>query len=134
MTRAFAAGLAITGAAGSACGTTAAQCECGDPAVHVVIPASRAADAIGVTLSGRGCATATAQCVTPAGSGCAEYVFEGTGVGTCDVDVKFQANPADYDEQVTFGGIACCPAYYLQPPSSSPIVVPDAPGDAGSAG
>jgi hypothetical protein len=134
MKHAFAAGLAMAGAAGSACGTATAQCQCGDPTVLIEIPAERAADVVGVTLSGRGCATATAQCTQPAGSGCAQYAFSGTGVGACDVDVQFQTTPSDFTDQVTFAGFTCCPGFYVQPPSAAPIVVPGVTTDAGGAG
>ena len=61
------------------------ECSCGDPTVRIEVPADRAPFAVGVTLSGRGCPTATAACAQPTGSGCAEYTFEGQAVGDCDV-------------------------------------------------
>jgi hypothetical protein len=130
----FAAGLAAAGAAASACGTPATQCQCGDTTVLIEVPAERAANVVGVTLSGRGCETATAQCTQPVAGGCAEYAFEGTGVGVCDVEVQFHTDPADFKEEVSFAGYACCPGFYVQPPGATPIVVTGGPADAGGAG
>ena len=110
------------------------ECSCGDPTVRIEVPADRAPFAAGVTLSGRGCPTATAQCTQPTGSGCAEYTFEGQAVGDCLVDVTFAAGPADFQEQVSFTGVSCCPGFYVSPPSAAPIDVPDVGDDAGAAG
>ena len=116
------------------------ECDCASATVIVQVPADRAPDAVGVTLSGRGCATAAAQCVQAAGPGCAQYAFEGTADGECTVDVQFAATPADFSEQVSFAQVeTCCPAFYVQPPGASPIEVPEAPdageaADAGGAG
>ncbi len=110
------------------------QCSCDDPTVHIVVPADRAPFALGVTLSGRGCATASAQCTQPAGTGCAEYTFDGTAVGDCDVELMFAGGPADFVEQVSFTGVPCCPGFYVSPPTAEPIDVPDVGDDAGGAG
>jgi hypothetical protein len=105
------------------------ECDCADPSVRIEVPADRAAEVAGVSLSGRGCETATPQCSQPVGSGCAEYVFQGTAPGDCTVDVQFNGGPADFQEQVTFvGGAACCGGFYVQPASASPIDVPDRDG------
>jgi hypothetical protein len=110
------------------------ECQCADPTVQIEVPADLAPAALGVTLSGRGCATATAQCTQPAGSGCALYEFQGTGVGACDVDVTFGGTPADFNDQVSFVQVAtCCPNFYIQPSNATPIEVPDLT-DAGAAG
>jgi len=110
------------------------ECSCEDPTVKIEVPADRAPDALGVTLSGRGCATATAQCTQPVGTGCAEYTFEGTAVGDCVVELMFAAGPADFQEQVSFIGYPCCPGFYVSPPTAAPIDVPDVSDDAGGAG
>lgn len=130
----LAAGLAVAGAAGFACSSPATQCQCGDTTVRIEVPPSRAADVVGVTLSGRGCATATAQCTQAVPGGCQEYTFEGTGVGVCDVEVQFQTDPADFKEEVSFAAYRCCPGFYVQPPGATPIVVFGATADAGGAG
>jgi hypothetical protein len=101
------------------------ECSCGDPTVRIEVPADRAPFAAGVTLSGRGCPTATAQCTQAMGSGCAEYTFEGQAVGDCTVDVIFAAEPADFEEVVSFTGVPCCPGFYVSPPTVAPIEVPD---------
>ncbi|HEY8089647.1 MAG TPA: hypothetical protein VIF09_17425 [Polyangiaceae bacterium] len=128
-----ATGAAGVGFAAEACSADSGgvECQCGPATVNVDIPADRAPAVTGVVLSGRGCATAVATCVEPAGSGCARYAFEGTGIGACDVDVQFAASAADFDEQVSFAQYACCPAYYVQPASAATIDVPDVP-DAGA--
>ncbi len=108
------------------------ECSCDDPSVRIEVPADRAPSTAGVDLSGRACNGAQAQCSQPAGAGCAEYVFRATGAGTCDVDVHFDALPADYQETVTFvAGPSCCGGFYVYPPSASPIDVADL--DAGTA-
>ncbi len=101
------------------------ECSCADPTVHIEVPADRAPYAAGVTFSGRGCATAMAECTQPVGSGCAEYTFEGQAVGDCTVDVMFAADPADFEEDVSFTGVPCCPGFYVSPPTAAPIEVPD---------
>jgi hypothetical protein len=110
------------------------ECSCDDPTVHIVVPADRAPYALGVTLSGRGCPTATAECTEVVGTGCAEYTFEGQAVGDCTVELMFAVNPADFQEQVSFTGTPCCPGFYVSPPSAEPIDVPDVGDDAGEAG
>jgi len=110
------------------------QCLCDDPTVSIVVPADRAPYAAGVTLSGKGCPTATAQCAQPVGAGCAEYTFEGQAVGDCTVDLTFAKGPADFTDQVSFVGYPCCPGFYVSPPSAAPIDVPDVGDDAGEAG
>lgn len=134
------AGAAVCAAVGLApsgmgCGSDSGgtECECEDPSVHIEVPADRAPYALGVTFSGRGCATATAECTQPAGSGCAEYTFQGTGIGTCDLDLQFSAAPYDFQDQVSFVGATCCPSFYIDPPTAAPIQVPDVSGDAGDA-
>jgi hypothetical protein len=108
---------------------------CADPTVYVDVPADRAADVVTVTLSGQACPTAVAQCVQPVGSGCSQYSFQASKDGPCDVDVTFSAGPADYDEQLTFAQVStCCPGYYVQPSSASPIEVPDLDAGAGDVG
>jgi hypothetical protein len=102
--------------------------------VKIEVPADRAPDVLAVTLSGRGCATATAQCTQPAGTGCAEYTFEGTGVGDCEVELTFAAGPADFTAAVSFIGYPCCPGFYVSPPSAAPIEIPDVGDDSGAAG
>jgi len=102
--------------------------------VKVEVPADRAPDAVGVALSGRACAAATAECTQPVGSGCAEYSFRATDVGPCTVDVTFSSDPADFQASVTFAEVACCGASYIQPPTASPIDVPSVDLDAGAAG
>ena len=110
------------------------ECSCGDPTVHIVVPAVRAPYALGVTLSGRGCPTATAQCTQPTGSGCAEYTVEGQAIGDCEVDLMFGAGPADFQAQVSFVGYPCCSGFYVSPVGTDPIDVPDVGDDAGGAG
>jgi hypothetical protein len=139
MSRAPAAAVAaVTFALGSpaaACGGDSGktECACPDPAVKVEVPPDRAPDVVSVTLSGRACANATAQCTQPAGSGCAEYSFRATDVGSCVVELKFSSDPADFEEQVSFVQVQCCAADYVQPPTASPIDVPSAGSDAGAA-
>jgi hypothetical protein len=99
------------------------ECTCADPTVFIDLPASRAGDVVAVTLSGEGCATASATCTEDAASGCAQYAFRGTGIGACDVDVSMMGAPADYNEQVSFAQLTCCPGYYIEPPGASPIDV-----------
>jgi hypothetical protein len=120
------AGAAVAaGAGGCGSGGTGTECQCASAAVLVDIPASRAADVVGVTLSGRACPAVTAQCAQPAGSGCAQYSFEATGDGECDLDVQFSTAPADFTEALDFAQVTCCPGYYVQPAGASPIEVPD---------
>jgi len=84
-----------------------------------------------VTLSGRACPSAVAQCTQPAGTGCTQYSFRASGDGTCDVDVTFSSGPTDFNEQLTFGQVStCCPGYYVEPSGASPIEVPDVDGGA----
>jgi len=115
-------------------GSGGAQCECSDPTVHVVVPADRAPYAAGVSLSGRGCPTATAQCVQPVGTGCAEYTFQGEAIGECDLDMTFSAGPADFSEALSFVDYPCCPGFYVSPSSAEPVEVPDVGDDAGASG
>ena len=110
------------------------ECLCGDTTVRIEVPADRAPVAESVTLSGRGCGAASAQCTQPVGSGCAEFTFEATAVGTCVVDVQFAADPADFQEQLSFTGVPCCPGFYADPPTASPIDVPGLGDAAGGAG
>jgi len=107
------------------------ECSCEDPTVRIEVPADRAPSALGVTLSGRACPDVTAQCTQAVGSGCAEYTFQATGEGVCDVDITFGAGPADFDAQVSFVSATCCPGFYVSPPSASPIEVPSLGDDAG---
>jgi hypothetical protein len=119
--------LGVAGVVGAACtGGSAVECDCADPSVRIEVPADRAAQVAGVSLSGRACENATAQCSQPVGGGCSEYVFQAAAPGACNVDVQFNGGPADFQEQVTFvGGPACCGGFYVQPASASPIDVPD---------
>ena len=103
------------------------ECQCGPTGVTVDIPSDRAADTTGLTLSGRGCATATPKCVQTAGDGCAEYTFDGTGIGSCTIDVQFAAQAGDFSETVAFAQFPCCPGFYVQPDSAATIEVPEAP-------
>jgi hypothetical protein len=108
---------------------------CTDPTVYIDVPAHRAADVVTVTLSGRACPTAVAQCLQPVGPGCSQYSFQATGDGACDVDVTFSAGPADFNEELSFAQVStCCPGYYVQPAGASPIEVPDVDGGAGDVG
>jgi len=111
----------------------AEACNCEDPAVRVVVPAGRAGDVVALGFSGRACAAAVATCVTPGAAGCREYAFEGSAVGECDLDVTFSTAPHDYTASLSFTQFACCPGYYVEPPSASPIELPAAAGDAGVA-
>jgi hypothetical protein len=128
---AFAAAGIATGFAG--CGTSDAQteCDCASPTVLVDVPPDRAGDVASVTLSGRACPTAVATCAASAASGCTEYAFEATGDGECDLDVEFTTAPADFTEALDFAQVRCCPGYYVQPATGSPVSVPDAT-DAGA--
>ena len=126
---AVAAALLATG-----CDSSKTECDCADPTVKIEVPADRAPDVVSVTLTGRACAASTAQCTQPVGSGCAEYAFRATDVGSCTVEVKLALDPADFQETVSFEQVQCCNANYVQPPTASPIEVPGAGPDAGAAG
>lgn len=109
------------------------QCTCASPTVFIDVPADRAADVLSIALSGEGCGTATATCTEDAASGCTQYAFQGTAVGACDVDVVLQGVPADFNEEFSFAQMTCCPGYYIEPPSASPLEV-RAAIDAGAEG
>jgi hypothetical protein len=110
------------------------ECSCEDPTVTIEVPADRAPYAMGVMFGGAACMTATAQCTQPVGTGCAEYTFEATAIGACDIEIQFASGPADFQEQVSFIGYPCCPGFYVSPPTAAPIDVPDVTDDAGEAG
>jgi len=122
-------------AALGACGTSGGtECACADPAVVVDLPQDRATQVVEVSLSGKACNGATAECTRPVASGCAQYAFRAVSDGTCTVDVLFASAPADYQVEVAFAPISCCPGYYVQPTTASPIEVPDVTADGGVAG
>jgi hypothetical protein len=132
---AAAAVAAMLGRGAVACNDSGGtECDCQDPTVRIEVPSDRAADALGVTFSGRGCATASAQCSQPVAGGCAEYTFEATGIGDCTIELQFSSTPADFQEQVSFAGVSCCSGFYIDPPSAAPIQVPSLDDDAGATG
>ena len=102
--------------------------------MRIDLPPDRAAVVLGVTLSGRAC-PAVAQCTTPEGTGCAQYTFVATADGACDVDLTFSSPPSDFNASLTFAQVStCCPGYYVQPTTASPIEVPSIDLDAGADG
>jgi len=128
--------VALVVMAAGACSSSSAgaTCACADPTVRVDLPPDRAVEVVGVQLSGRACPAAVAQCVQPAGAGCAEYEFEASADGACEVDVTFGQGPADFTAQLTFAQVTCCAGYYVQPPTASPVDVPSVDLDAGARG
>jgi hypothetical protein len=111
----------------------AVVCDCEDPSVHVVVPAGREGDLVALSFSGRACPATVAACVRQSPAGCAEYAFQGSAVGECDLEVTFTTAPHDFQTSMSFTQFQCCPGYYVEPPSASPIELPAATGDAGVA-
>ena len=134
---AAAAAVAVgLGPASAACSgdTGGTECSCEDPTVHVEVPADRAPYVASVALSGKACASSSIACTQPVGTGCAEYAFQATAEGTCDLEIQFSLGPADFQEQLTFAQTTCCPGFYVQPATASPVEVPDVELDGGDAG
>jgi hypothetical protein len=109
----------------------AVVCDCEDPAVHVIVPPGRAGDVVALTFSGRACPGAVATCVSPGPAGCEEYAFDASAVGECDLEVTFTTAPHDFQAAMSFTQFACCPGYYVEPSTASPIELPAAASDAG---
>jgi hypothetical protein len=129
----FASALALLGPL-TACGESGGtQCTCGDPGVVVDLPAQRAAAVSGVALSGTGCPNVTPTCTQPLAQGCAQFEFRGTAVGQCDVDVQFSSGPADFNVEIAFRSLPCCPGVYAYPAGAATVDVPELQGDAGYA-
>jgi hypothetical protein len=125
------AAVALTLAA-MACGDSpGTECACADPGVVVDIPGDLASAAMGVQLSGVACASATAVCVRPAGSGCSEIAFRAVAAGTCTIDVQFATGIPDFEATRHFVRLPCCAGYYADPPQGATIAVPSAAGDGG---
>jgi hypothetical protein len=119
----------------AACGNSGGvECQCADPSVFVDVPADRAPAVSGVVLSGVACAGVVASCVAGGAGACTRYAFKAKQAGTCQVDVQFSSGPADFQAQVQFDHITCCPGLYAPALAGSTIDVPGGTQDAGSAG
>jgi hypothetical protein len=119
----------------AACGNSGGvECQCADPSVFIDVPPDRAPAVSQVVLSGVACAGAFATCVAGDAGACARYAFTAKRAGTCQVDVQFNSGPADFEAQVQFDHIPCCPGLYAPALAGSTIEVPDGAQDAGSAG
>jgi len=119
---------------GGACNdNTGVECICADPTIFLVIPADRTASVAGVQLSGEACANAKATCTKAAGSGCAEFAFRGTAIGSCTVAVAFDSGAATFEETFSLYRYPCCPGVYADLPDGSTVFAPDLAGDAAGA-
>lgn len=119
----------------AACGNPGGvECQCADPSVFIDVPADRAPAVSQVVLSGVACSGVDASCVTGDAEACTRYAFQAKQAGTCQVDVQFSSEPADFEAQVQFDHIPCCPGLYAPALAGSTIEVPDGAQDAGSAG
>ena len=120
----------------AACGNSGGvECQCADPSVFIDVPADRAPAVSQVVLSGVACSGIVASCVAAGDAGaCTRYAFEAKQAGTCQVDVQFSSGPADFEAQVQFDHIPCCPGLYAPALAGSNIQVSVGAQDAGSAG
>lgn len=126
--------LALAGLV-AACGNPGAvECQCADPSVFIDVPADRAPAVAQVVLSGVACSGAVASCVAGAAPACTRYAFRAQQAGTCQVDVLFSSGPANFEAQVQFDHIPCCPGLYAPALAGSTIEVNSDAQDAGSAG
>ena len=73
-----------------------------------------------------------AECVQPVGAGCAELDFQASAIGSCEIDVTFASGPGEFTETLSFVQTPCCPGFYVEPATASPVQVPDADLDAGA--
>jgi hypothetical protein len=129
MTRVALAGLF------AACGNPGGvECQCADPSIFIEVPADRAPAVSQVVLSGVACSGVVARCVAVGGAACTRYSFRAAHAGTCQVDVEFSSGPADFEAQVQFDHIPCCPGLYAPALAGSTIEVTGGAQDAGSAG
>lgn len=119
----------------AACGNSGSvECQCADPSVFIDVPADRAPAVSQVVLSGVACSGVVASCVDGGAGGCTRYAFQAKQAGTCQVDVQFSSGPADFEAQVQFDHIPCCPGLYAPALAGATIDVSGGAQDAGSAG
>jgi hypothetical protein len=119
----------------AACGNPGGvECQCADPSVFIDVPAARAPMVSQVVLSGVACSGAEASCVTGPPTACTRWAFRAKQAGTCQVDVQFSTGPADFEAEVQFDHVPCCPGLYAPALAGSTIDVPGVAPDAGSAG
>jgi hypothetical protein len=119
----------------AACGNPGGvECQCADPSVFIDVPADRAPAVAQVVLSGVACSGAAASCVAGPAAACTRYAFRAKQAGTCQVDVQFSSGPADFEAQVQFDHIPCCPGLYAPALAGSTIDVSGGAQDAGSTG
>ena len=132
--RALGPGFVVVASATACADTGGVECACADPTVRIAIPGDRAASVVGVHLSGAACASATIACAQHLGSGCLEYAFRGAAIGSCSVDVQFDAGSADFLTTLSFVRYPCCSGVYAQLPAGSTIAAPEQAGDGGVPG
>jgi hypothetical protein len=119
----------------AACGNSGGvECHCADPSVFIDVPVDRAPAVSQVLLSGVACAGVVASCVAGDAGACTRYAFRAKQAGTCQVDVQFSSGPAEFEAQVQFDHIPCCPGLYAPALAGSTIDVSGGAQDAGSAG
>ncbi len=119
----------------AACGNPGTvECQCADPTVFIDVPSDRAAAVSQVVLSGVACSAVVPSCVAGPPDACTRYAFQAKQAGTCQVDVQFSSGPADFEAEVQFDHIPCCPGLYAPALSGSTIDVPGSAQDAGSRG
>jgi hypothetical protein len=93
---------------------TKEYCDCPAGGVWVRVAPSVVPDVASVGVSGPGCASGKASCISGDATACTTYFIAGSGAGTCRIEVAFKSHAPTFVQEKTieYQGGGCCGGFY----------------------